>query len=120
MSDEVQISAYISRETKRKLDAYSRRTGVKKSRLIEDALEYHFRALDTIPAEYFVPTRIVLTQESWERVLEQNENPGEPSPELVALCHMDTHDITYDFGDLSKLGFEGISHLRDPDDDAGD
>lgn len=120
MSDEVQISAYISRETKRKLDAYSRRTGVKKSRLIEDALEYHFRALDTIPAEYFVPTRIVLTQESWELVLDKMENPGEPSPELIALCHMDTSNVEYDFGDLGNLGGFGISNLRDPDDDAKD
>jgi len=119
MSDEVQISAYISRETKRKLDAYSRRTGVKKSRLIEDALEYHFRALDTIPAEYFVPTRVVLTQESWERFLEKIENPGEPSRELTELIHMDTSDIEYEF-DPADLGFLGLSHLHESDDDASD
>jgi len=99
MSDEVQISAYVSRATKRKLDAYSRRTGVKKSRIVEDALEYHFRALDTIPAEYFVPARIVLTNESFEAVLNQLKSPGEPSRALRELMQTDLSDVEIELHD---------------------
>ena len=82
MSDYVQVSAQISEEAKRRLDQYSRETGVKKGRIIEDALNSHLDALDELPAEYIVPTRIVVTAESWELILDEIENPSEPTPAL--------------------------------------
>ena len=51
MSDYVQVSAQISEEAKRRLDQYSRETGVKKGRIIEDALNSHLDALDELPAD---------------------------------------------------------------------
>ena len=40
-----QISAYISYDTKALVEAYSKKSGVKKGFLIEDALLHHLQAL---------------------------------------------------------------------------
>jgi uncharacterized protein (DUF1778 family) len=85
MADYVQISAQISEDAKRRLDQYARETGMKKGRIIEDALMTHLDALDEIPAEYIVPTRMVVTAESWDAILREIENPSEPTPALRTL-----------------------------------
>ena len=85
MADYVQISAQISEATRARLDQYARETGLKKSRIIEDAIEARLDALDELPAEYVVPARVVLDEGSWGRVVERIEGPGEPSPALVEL-----------------------------------
>ena len=41
MANSVQISAHVSVETKKRLDATSRASGVAKGRLVEDALVHH-------------------------------------------------------------------------------
>lgn len=78
MPKETQISAYVSDSTKQRLDMFVRETGVKKARVIEDALNAHLDALDELPADAIIPTRIVLTRESGERLLERLA--GEPRP----------------------------------------
>ncbi|MBE0417871.1 MAG: hypothetical protein IBX63_08915 [Coriobacteriia bacterium] len=85
MTDYVQISAQISEAAKRRLDQYARETGMKKSRVVEDAINQHLDALDEIPAEYIVPTRLVVSSETWETIVDQIENPGEPTPALREL-----------------------------------
>jgi uncharacterized protein (DUF1778 family) len=85
MADYIQISAQISEATKRRLDQYAQETGLKKSRIIEDAVQEHLDAMEHIPAEYIVPTYIVLTDESWDMVVDSIENPGEPTQALRDL-----------------------------------
>lgn len=85
MSDDAQISAYIARETREKLERYATMTGKKKSRIVEDALEHHLAAVDEIPDEYIVPKRLVLSAESFDEVLDRMDNPREPTEALRRL-----------------------------------
>jgi hypothetical protein len=84
MAKAVQISAPVSRETKDDLERYSRATGVKKGHLIEAALRHHLRALRELPHDIVVPTTLVVTRRSMERVLRQIESPR-PTKALKAL-----------------------------------
>jgi uncharacterized protein (DUF1778 family) len=83
--DQTQVSAFIARETKDLLDDYVRATGAKKGRVIEEALELFLAAQTGIPIEYIVPKTIVLTNESFDALVDSIENPGEPTPALRAL-----------------------------------
>ena len=83
--DQTQISAFIARETKDQLDEYVRATGAKKGRVIEEALELFLAAQTGIPIEYIVPKTMVLTNESFDALVDSIENPGEPTPALRAL-----------------------------------
>jgi uncharacterized protein (DUF1778 family) len=87
VTDYIQISAQISEATKRRLDQYAHETGMKKGRVVEDAITRHLDALDELPAEYIVPTRIVVSADSWDTIVEQIENPTEPTPELRELMN---------------------------------
>lgn len=83
--DQTQVSAFIARQTKDLLDDYVRQTGAKKGRVIEEALDFFIAAQGEIPVEYLVPTTLVLTNESFDRLVDRIENPGEPTPALRAL-----------------------------------
>jgi len=83
--DQTQVSAFIARETKDLLDDYVRQTGTKKGRVIEQAIELFIAAQGEIPIEYIVQKTIVLTNESFDALVESIENPGEPTPALRAL-----------------------------------
>lgn len=85
MDRESQISAYVSDSTKHRLDEFVRETGVKKGRVIEDALNAHLDALDELPASAIIPTRIVLSAESGRLFLERLEASPEPSDALIKL-----------------------------------
>ena len=80
-----QVSAYISNETKMNLENYSTTHGIKKGFLIENALNHYLQALEAIPEEFIVPTSIVLSKESFEKVVEMMENPPEPTQALIDL-----------------------------------
>lgn len=85
MDGGTQISAFISDETKKLLDEYTRKTGVKKSFVIEQALLHHLQALREIPPQFIIPTRMVLTKESGEKLLELLENPPKANAKLKRL-----------------------------------
>jgi uncharacterized protein (DUF1778 family) len=89
MAEYVQISAQISEATRARLDLYARETGIKKGRLIEDAIEAHLDALDEVPAEYIVPHRVVVDAETWEQLVRELEQPAEPTPALRKLMRAD-------------------------------
>lgn len=89
MSKEKQISAYISERTNERLDSYVRETGIKKGRLVEDALVHHLDALESIPADAIIPTRVVLSAESFDRLAERLESAPAPTPVLRALMQDD-------------------------------
>ena len=80
-----QVSAPISRETRELLEQHARATGVKKGHLIEMALRYHLRALRELPADVFVPARLVLTRRSFEQLADRLRAPGQPTDELRDL-----------------------------------
>ncbi len=80
-----QISAHIPTELKARLDKYVRAHGVTRQHLVEQALEHHLSALEELPAEAIVPTRIVLTAQSAERVADLLENPPQPTDAMKRL-----------------------------------
>ena len=80
-----QISAVLSPETKASLERHVRATGVKKGYLLEEALRYHLRALDSLPADVLISPRIVLTQRSFREVVRQIQSPGKPAKKLRQL-----------------------------------
>ncbi len=85
MSTTVQVSAYISEETKAEVDAYVKRRGVKKAYLIEEALQYHLQALREIPEDLIIPSRLVLTDEAIAEITERVTQEDEPTEALKAL-----------------------------------
>lgn len=84
MSKDTQVSAYISQETKIAMEAYVKSHGVKKAHLIEQALQHHLQALRNLPEDVIIPSRLVLTEQSMQRVAEQLENTA-PTDALKAL-----------------------------------
>ncbi|HUU01088.1 MAG TPA: hypothetical protein VM425_06610 [Myxococcota bacterium] len=81
----VQISAYVSMETRKLLDEYVRERGVKKAFVIESALLHHLMAMQELPPDVIVPPRLVVTRESGEKILAAVENPPEPTDAIKAL-----------------------------------
>jgi hypothetical protein len=84
MATETQISAFISAETKEALEKYTRATGVKKARVIEDALRHHLQALRELPLDAIVHPRLVITRESGE-VLAKHLKRARPTTALRKL-----------------------------------
>ncbi len=85
MPKERQISAYVSDDTKQRLDMFVRETGLKKGRVIEDAIVAHLDAMDELPDDVIIPTRIVLTNDAFDRFVERLESDEQPAPALVKL-----------------------------------
>ena len=84
-----QVSAYISNETKINLEHYSTTHGIKKGFLIENALNHYLQALEAISEEFIIPTSIVLSGASFDKVMETIENPPEPTQALIDLMKND-------------------------------
>lgn len=85
MSSQTQISTYVAASTKRELDEYAEAHGLKQGFLVEQALRHHLRALRELPADVIIPTRVVVTRESGERILARLEKPGKPTKALREL-----------------------------------
>ena len=60
MSTLDQLSTPITRETRVMLDRYSKRTGIKKGHLIEEALRSYLIAHEGLPRDVVVPSTLVL------------------------------------------------------------
>ena len=85
MSNESQISATVSESTREKLDRFTESHGLKKNFVIEQALLYFMEARRELPDEAFIPTRIVLDDDAFERVVQLLENPRPATPALRDL-----------------------------------
>ena len=85
MSTTTQVSAYISEETKAQVEAYVKRRGVKKARVIEEALQHHLQALREIPEDLIIPSRLVLTSEAMTEIAERITQKEQPTEALIAL-----------------------------------
>ena len=80
-----QISANISRETKKLLDSYVRKRGVKKSFVIEQALRHHLLAVNEIPEEYIIPPVIRVSTESGRMIIKAIQDPPRPTRAMLEL-----------------------------------
>jgi uncharacterized protein (DUF1778 family) len=85
MSDEAQISATISAATKDKLDRFTESHGLKKNFVVEQALLYFMEARRELPDEALIPARLVLDDESFDRVVALLEHPPAPTEALRKL-----------------------------------
>ena len=85
MSDESQISATVSAATKEKLDRFTQSHGLKKNFVVEQALLYFMEARRELPDEAFIPTRIVLENDAFDRLVQLIENPPPPTEALREL-----------------------------------
>lgn len=84
MEKETQISALISRETRDLLERYVRETGIKKGHLIEEALRQYLQALEVLPRDVIVHSRVVLSKASGKRALAEIKR-GKANRALRAL-----------------------------------
>ena len=87
---QTQISAMISPETKERLERYARAHGLKKGFLIESALLHHISALESLPADVIVPSRLVVSRSSGESILEKIAGPQEPTAAMKELFEEDS------------------------------
>jgi predicted DNA-binding protein len=85
MADTTQISAHISLDTKERLERYVRATGVTRAHLIEQALLHHLQALEELPVDAIIPTRLVLSRESAKRVRDLISRPDPPTEAMQQL-----------------------------------
>lgn len=84
-SQSTQISANVSKETKKLLDAYTRKRGIKKSFVIEQALRHHLLAAEEIPEEYIVPPVLRVNIESLKAIVAQLESNEPPTAAMMKL-----------------------------------
>jgi len=81
----MQISAVVSEETQRLLDATVQKRGMKKGFVIETALRHYLLVLNAVPGEFITPPVLTVTPESWRSVTEALTDSSEPSPALREL-----------------------------------
>ena len=89
MSEPSQISATISAATRERLDHFARSHGLKKNWVVEQALLYFMDARRELPDEALIPTRLVLDDDAFARLVEQLESPPEPTPDLRELMRVE-------------------------------
>lgn len=84
MGKDTQISASVSETTRDLMERYSRKTGIKKGHLVEQALLHHLQALDELPAEVIIHPRIVVSRRTGEKLINEMK-AAEPTPALRKL-----------------------------------
>jgi hypothetical protein len=80
------MSIQLSAEAKAQVDALARSRGISKAKLIEEALQFHLLALREIPEDIVVPSRLVVSSQSLEKIaarLAANETPTAALRELM-------------------------------------
>lgn len=82
---DTQISAHISELTKVERETYTRRHGLKKAHVIEQALQHHLQALREIPEDAVIPARRVVSKEGLAAIAERLAADEQPSEALHGL-----------------------------------
>lgn len=80
-----QISAFVSDETRSRLERFVAAHGMKKAAVVERALLHHLQALEELPSDIILPPRLFLGPEGFQRVVERLEGPDETTPAMRAL-----------------------------------
>ena len=86
-SQSTQISASVSKQTKKLLDAYTRKRGIKKSFVIEQALLHHLLAAEEIPEQFIVPPVLRVKLDGLKAIIAQLETTGAPTDAMQELMH---------------------------------
>jgi hypothetical protein len=89
MPPTTQISAFVTATTKDEIERYTRKTGVKKQHLIEDALVHHLGALRELPTDIIVHPRLVVSAASGRALVKRLQGPPKPTATLRALMARD-------------------------------
>jgi antitoxin component of RelBE/YafQ-DinJ toxin-antitoxin module len=79
------ISATISTQTKISVENYLKKTGLKKSVLIETALLHYLQAFKEIPQDVIIQTQIHVSPNTLQQLSNLLENPPEPNEALKNL-----------------------------------
>ncbi len=82
---DTQISAFVTPATKEQLEQYTRKTGVKKQHVIDQALQHYLQAMRELPTDMVVHPRLVLDEASARKVLAAVTVPPKPTKSLRAL-----------------------------------
>ncbi len=85
MADQSQISATISEATKDRLDRFTESHGLKKNFVVEQALLFFMEARRDLPDEALIPTRLVLDDKVFDRVVDLLDKPPAPTIALREL-----------------------------------
>ena len=85
MSEQSQISATISAATKERLNRFTESHGLKKNFVVEQALLYFMEARRELPDEALIPTRLVLEDKAFDRVVALLDSPPAPTEALRKL-----------------------------------
>jgi uncharacterized protein (DUF1778 family) len=80
-----QISVKISESTRELLENFAKNTGIRKGFLIEQAVLSYIRALEQLPADVFVPAKIVLSPAAATRIVKHCTRPPKPRRQLRRL-----------------------------------
>ena len=89
MTATTQISAHISMATKELLERYVRSHGATRAHVLEQALLHYLQAVDSLPTDAIIPARVVLTNDSAQKVRELNSYPPPPTEEMRKLFNDD-------------------------------
>ena len=85
MREQSQISATVSTTTKELLDRFSESHGFRKNFVVEQALLFYMESRRELPEDAFIPVRIVLDDDAFDRVVRAIEKPSAPSEALREL-----------------------------------
>ncbi len=91
MSSQSQISATVSMATKKKLDRFTTSHGLKKNFVVEQALLFFMEARSKLPDEALIPTRLLVSDKMFKRIVDLTENPPKPSKKLRELMRAQDH-----------------------------
>jgi len=80
-----QVSATISPATREKLDRFTEERGLKKNFVVEQALLYFMESRRELPDEAFIPTRLVLEEREFGKVVQRLGDGTAPTPALREL-----------------------------------
>jgi len=83
---ERQISAFISDETKEKVERFAEEHGVKKAALIEQALLHYLQAYYEMPRDIVIPPRLKLSEKSFVKVVKLIKSPRKPTKAMRKLA----------------------------------
>lgn len=89
MSGQAQISATISEATKEKLDRFTESHGLKKNFVVEQALLYFMEARRDLPDEALIPTRLMMEDKAFDRLVDLLQGLPEPTEALHELMRGD-------------------------------
>lgn len=81
----MQISAVVSEDTQRLLEATVQKRGLKKGFVIETALRHYLLALNAVPGEFITPPVLTVNEASWKTLTDALTDASDSTPALREL-----------------------------------